>query len=478
MTTTHAITFTGELLDGFERAEVMARFAARFGLKGAQVDKVFCGQPVTLKKGLDEAKARAYVKTLNELGMRTVSSSPFDVTESPKAPGYSILFDGSVVAGHDREAVKRTAAQRLKFSDAQRDRLFSGDEVTMKRGLDEEKARHYVKTLRLMGMNARVEPPLPEPATTAAPAPAPAATSAPEAARTPESTPTPEPTPTPKPVVNAASTASGDTPARASDNAEGAAPTPHIAPKKAARDDTELSEAEASLMVTQFSPVPAYDMENTFHSSSTLDAAATGGAGNDGDAALHEALRDSPLAKPAPPAAEAAPASAAKTADTGKKDNMMATVVNADALKDYEDALADDPSIDALRAEHDPVPKKTTPEAAADAIKSAAADAGAAAATTGVDLASTGAKSGDTSTAEKESNAKATTNVDKRDAASPVHEQDTVLAELDTGRDAKPAAATSPPPAAEPEAKKSSHTLLVVLIVIAAAAAAWLLLST
>ncbi len=413
MTTTHAITFTGDLLDGFERAEVMARFAARFGLKGPQVDKVFCGKPVTLKKGLDEAKARAYVKALNELGMRTVSSSPFDLTEPPASAGYSIIFDGSVIAGHERDVVKRTAAQRLKFSDAQRDRLFAGREVTMKRGLDEEKARHYAKTLSLLGMNARVEPPLPAAESTSSAAPKPE--------------PTPAPAQTPKAETG---------------------------PGKATADSKEAKRAaaEASLLQTQFSPAPAYDPEDSFNSSSALDE----------DAALHEGLRESPLAKPIRPAAGPALDAAGKAAGAAAKgDAMMATVVNPDALKDYEDALADDPAIDALRAANDPspksaaktssdttskaTPKKTTPEAAADALNAAKS-------------ATATAKAPDTK-------------VDKRDAASPVHEQDTVLAELDA---APPAA----PKAPEPEAEEAStnHTVLVVLIVVAAAVAAWLLM--
>lgn len=422
MTTTHAITFTGDLLDGFERAEVMARFAARFGLKGPQVDKVFCGKPVTLKKGLDEAKARAYVKALNELGMRTVSSSPFDLTEPPASAGYSIIFDGSVIAGHERDVVKRTAAQRLKFSDAQRERLFAGREVTMKRGLDEEKARHYAKTLSLLGMNARVEPPLP--------------------AAEPTSSAAPKPEPTPAPTAETTSKTA-------------AAVTPVTEPDKPAADskDAKRAAAEASLLQTQFSAAPAYDLEDSFNSSSALD---------DG-AALHEGLRESPLAKPLSPAAEPAPDAAGKAAGAAAKgEAMMATVVNPDALKDYEDALADDPAIDALRAANDPspkaaaktssdttskaTPKKTTPEAAADALNAAAKSA--------------------TATAKVPD-----TKVDKRDAASPVHEQDTVLAELDS---APPAA----PKAPEPEAEEAStnHTVLVVLIVVAAAVAAWLLM--
>ena len=469
MTTTHAITFTGELLDGFERAEVMARFAARFGLKGAQVDKVFCGQPVTLKKGLDEAKARAYVKALNELGMRTVSSSPFDVTEDRPTAGYSILFDGSVVAGYDREAVKRSAAEKLKFSDAQRNRLFSGSEVTMKRGLDEEKARHYAKTLRQLGMNARVEPPLPEPATAAAPPAEPT----PPVASKPEPKSTPEPAPTPAAAADARSTTAA-TPASAADTP---ADTAAAAPAKRAKDPADakkLSDAEASLMVTQFSPAPAYDLENTFHSSSTLDAASIG---DDGDDTLHEALRESPLAKPMPPDAKQTAETASPGPDTASKNDMMATMLNADALKDYEDALADDKSIEALRAAHDPAPRtkeKTTPEAAADALKAAAEKT--AAATSGIAGADATAKAGASPDTAKVADQKAAEKVDRRDAASPVHEQDTVLAELPGSGPVTPKTPETKAP--EPESKGGNHTVLIVLIVIAAVAAAWFLMQT
>lgn len=460
MTTTHAITFTGELLDGFERAEVMARFAARFGLKGVQVDKVFCGQPVTLKKGLDEAKARAYVKALNELGMRTISSSPFDVVDMPPSTGYSIVFDGSVVAGHDREAVKRAAAQRLKFSDAQRDRLFSGSEVTMKRGLDEEKARHYAETLHLLGMNARVEPPLPALETATASAPKPELASA--------------PTPHAQSVTEIAQ------PAEAVKSA--------IAPDKAAADaknEAKLSAAEASLMQTQFSPEPAEYAQSSFPGRSLHDATSIG---DDDDAKLHEALRESPLAKPMPATAAPAPENAAKApTQAAKGDNMMATVVNADALKDYEDALAEDPAIEALRAENDPspeaanetapdttaaaAPRKTTPEAVADALKSAAAKSPAAAGTT----ATSPAKVVEAPVTAKAPDAKTAEKVDKRDAASPVHEQDTVLAELDSGRTAVPRTTVSETP--EPEEKRNTHIVLIALVVVAAAVAAWLLMT-
>ncbi|MCB1959538.1 MAG: hypothetical protein KDE68_03265 [Rhodocyclaceae bacterium] len=169
MTTAQSILFTGEVLDDADRDEVMARFRARFGLKEAQVAQVFSGQAVVLKKGLSEAAAEVYVKELATLGMRVAikgaaPAAPPAPPEPPPADGtYSIVFEGHIVDGFSREAVMLTSAHRLKFSDAQRDRIFSGQRITMKRGLAEDKARHYVSTLRDLGMLTQTEPPLPEP---------------------------------------------------------------------------------------------------------------------------------------------------------------------------------------------------------------------------------------------------------------------------------------------------------------------------
>ncbi|QID19426.1 hypothetical protein G3580_18470 [Nitrogeniibacter mangrovi] len=193
---------------------------------------------------------------------------------APQEEGYRIHFDGQVVDGFSREAVMLTASARLKFTDAQRDRLFSGQEVVMKRGLSEDKARHYLDTLRKLGMNARVEPPLPAPA--------------------------------PNPMLDA---------------------------------------AEASLVETQLAQQSAYNFEETFHSSSTLEMAQEAMAADD----IHPALR----------AAVAPPAAAPSDPST-----HVATVINDDIVRAYADELAEaapDPAVEALRAAHDAIPATPAP---------------------------------------------------------------------------------------------------------------------
>jgi hypothetical protein len=163
--TTYAIIFKGDLLEGFTREAVMAAFQGRGNLSAKQVEQVFSGKKVTLKKGLDRDAAKRFAQDLRAIGMRVIATAPAEPGAGAPADadaGYSILFAGQVVEGFAPEAVKLMAAAKLKFSDTQRDLLFSGRELTMKRGLSEDKARHYLDTLRKLGMNARVSPPLPE----------------------------------------------------------------------------------------------------------------------------------------------------------------------------------------------------------------------------------------------------------------------------------------------------------------------------
>ena len=161
--TTYAIVFKGELREGFTQEAVMAAFQARGNLSAEQIAQVFSGRKVTLKKGLTREEAKRFAHELRAIGMRVIAVAP-PAPEVPADPGstpYNILFAGEVVEGFSREAVMLMAAAKLKFSDAQRDLLFSGKDVTMKRNLGEEKARNYLDTLRKLGMRARVEPPLP-----------------------------------------------------------------------------------------------------------------------------------------------------------------------------------------------------------------------------------------------------------------------------------------------------------------------------
>ncbi len=269
----YAIIFSGDVLDGFEPEQVKTRFGERFGLKPPQLAQMFSGRAITLKKGLAADQARRYLAELTAMGIkakaRAAAAPPAEVAApAPSAPGHRIVFGGKVLPGFSREAVMRQSGSRLRFDERQQALLFSGQTVTIKRGLTEEKARTYIKTLRQMGMDVSADPALPNAALL------PSEMSEPEAA------------------------------------------------------------AEASLMQTQFSASVPYNVQHSFDSSASLDMIR---------AAVGETGENPPLGHP--------------------RSAMMQTVINPDAIREYESALADeDAALTALRAAHDAPAAKPAPK--------------------------------------------------------------------------------------------------------------------
>lgn len=64
------VVFRGEIVDGFDRDAVKRVAAERLGASPAQIEQVFSGQPVVLKKGLDPVTGDRYVALLARIGMR------------------------------------------------------------------------------------------------------------------------------------------------------------------------------------------------------------------------------------------------------------------------------------------------------------------------------------------------------------------------------------------------------------------------
>lgn len=60
--------FRGEIAEGAERERVKANLAEMFKASPAQIERLFSGKPVTVKKGLDEATARKYQAALKRAG--------------------------------------------------------------------------------------------------------------------------------------------------------------------------------------------------------------------------------------------------------------------------------------------------------------------------------------------------------------------------------------------------------------------------
>lgn len=78
------------------------------------------------------------------------------------ASEYRVIFAGAVLEGFALEAVKQTAGERLKASPQQVDRLFSGRNAVLKKGLSREMGERYVAELRRIGMMVELDIQQPE----------------------------------------------------------------------------------------------------------------------------------------------------------------------------------------------------------------------------------------------------------------------------------------------------------------------------
>jgi hypothetical protein len=81
---------------------------------------------------------------------------------------YDVLFSGELVPGVDRETAKARLAALFKTDVSGLGRLFSGETIVIKKGLDEATAHRYREAMKQAGAVCRVRPSIP--ASPAAPA--------------------------------------------------------------------------------------------------------------------------------------------------------------------------------------------------------------------------------------------------------------------------------------------------------------------
>ena len=92
---------------------------------------------------------------------------------------HSILFFGEVLPGHDVITCRRQLQALLKCTPETMDSVFSGQRVSLRKGLGADDALRYQQRLAAIGLRATIEPPLPSPRPlpqapmAASPAPAP-----------------------------------------------------------------------------------------------------------------------------------------------------------------------------------------------------------------------------------------------------------------------------------------------------------------
>lgn len=70
---------------------------------------------------------------------------------------FRVVFCGEIAPGFSKTAVIAAAAQRMKATQAQIDKVFSGRKVTLKKGLSDQHGAYYVTELKKMGMLVSLE---------------------------------------------------------------------------------------------------------------------------------------------------------------------------------------------------------------------------------------------------------------------------------------------------------------------------------
>ncbi|MEN3111972.1 hypothetical protein ACFONG_06090 [Uliginosibacterium paludis] len=70
---------------------------------------------------------------------------------------YRVVFRGGILAGFEPETVRQKASRRLKASEEQIVKLFSGRMAILRKGVEAEVAERYVRELRAIGMDVASE---------------------------------------------------------------------------------------------------------------------------------------------------------------------------------------------------------------------------------------------------------------------------------------------------------------------------------
>lgn len=85
MSETYSVVLTGSVLNDQPLEEVKAKVAEAFKLKAPQLDKLFSGKPVAIKRGLDKKQAVKLSARIQQLGAHVVIKAVADKPVVPKA---------------------------------------------------------------------------------------------------------------------------------------------------------------------------------------------------------------------------------------------------------------------------------------------------------------------------------------------------------------------------------------------------------
>ena len=75
MSESYSVILSGELVAGFERAQVKGSVAKLFKLNEQQLAKIFCGKPIALQRGISKEQAIKLQSVLVKAGALAVVKS-------------------------------------------------------------------------------------------------------------------------------------------------------------------------------------------------------------------------------------------------------------------------------------------------------------------------------------------------------------------------------------------------------------------
>jgi hypothetical protein len=154
----YCIVFSGRLLDGHDPMTVRKAVASRLNLDAGQVERLFSGKRVVLKKGVTEESGRVYLNVLRRLGMDAgIVHTPRAQETVQALATFKVVFWGRTLDSFDRQAVMRAAAAKLKANPAQVERMFSGSKSVLKRRVSADVGSRYVVELARIGMQINLE---------------------------------------------------------------------------------------------------------------------------------------------------------------------------------------------------------------------------------------------------------------------------------------------------------------------------------
>lgn len=154
----YRVVFNGQLLDGFSAAAVRAAVAERLQLGSAQVERLFSGRTVVLKKAVSQEDSGPYLSELQGLGMdaRLEALDEGQDVERSLAT-FKVVFWGKLLRGYDKALVMRAVTRRLRVGPQQLVQMFAGGKVVLKRRVNAETGARYVTELARIGMLVELE---------------------------------------------------------------------------------------------------------------------------------------------------------------------------------------------------------------------------------------------------------------------------------------------------------------------------------